>query len=167
VLDEYAVTFRVMHGHASATAVYDAAQASVATDKPLTVLYVGDRDPSGMHMSEVDLPERIRRYGGDIEIVRIAIAPEDTLPGADVPSFPASDKRRDPRYRAYVQNFGLRCWELDALKPTILRKRVEHAIQARLDAAAWVHALRVEQVQREATARYVAGLPTISGLAQK
>lgn len=52
-------------------------------DKVLTVLYVGDRDPSGMHMSEVDLPRRLERYGArdfDIEIVRVAIIEEDTLP---------------------------------------------------------------------------------------
>jgi hypothetical protein len=53
-----------MHGHASATAVYDAAGASLESERPLCVLYVGDFDPSGMHMSEIDLLERIGRYGG-------------------------------------------------------------------------------------------------------
>lgn len=81
VLDQYAVTSRVMHGHASATAVNDAAELSNESDKPLIVLYVGDQDPSGMHMSAVDLPARIRRYGGAISIRRIAINFIDTLSG--------------------------------------------------------------------------------------
>jgi hypothetical protein len=56
VLDEYAVGFRVMHGFASATAVYDVAQDD--DGRLLIVLYVGDYDPSGMFMSEEDLPTR-------------------------------------------------------------------------------------------------------------
>ena len=34
-----------------------------------------------------------------------------------LPSFSASDKKKDPRYKWFVQNFGNRCWELDALDP--------------------------------------------------
>jgi hypothetical protein len=34
--------------------------------RPLHILYVGDYDPSGMCMSEVDLPKRLKKYyGGD------------------------------------------------------------------------------------------------------
>src|SRR5215218_1957223 len=45
VLNTYGVTFRVMHGYGSTTAVHQAAEESLAGDKPLTVLYVGDWDP--------------------------------------------------------------------------------------------------------------------------
>src|SRR5215467_1940650 len=62
VLDKYAVGFRVMHGFSSATAVYDAAQSG--DDKELIALYVGDFDPSGLFMSEEDLPKRLAKYGG-------------------------------------------------------------------------------------------------------
>jgi hypothetical protein len=48
VLDEYGVTFRVMHGFSSATVMHDIAKMSANSEKQLTVLYVGDRDPSGM-----------------------------------------------------------------------------------------------------------------------
>jgi len=133
VLNEYGVTFRVMHGHASATAVRSAADESRLSDKPLTVLYVGDWDPSGMHMSEVDLPERIARYGGDIEIVRVALIEDDTLPEAGVSHFPVMDKVKDPRFKWFFTNYGARCFELDALNPNTLRDRVEHAIRAHLD----------------------------------
>ena len=59
VLNKYGVTFRVMHGYGSATALHAIAEASAVSDKPLTVLYVGDWDPSGLHMSEIDLPDRL------------------------------------------------------------------------------------------------------------
>src|SRR5262245_54386981 len=111
------VGFRVMHGFASATAVYDVAQDD--DGRPLIVLYVGDYDPSGMFMSEHDLPERLERYdGGHVELRRIALKREQT---EDLLSFPASDKKKDKRYGWFVRNFGVWCWELDAMDPNDLR----------------------------------------------
>ena len=49
VLEKYGVTFRVMHGYGSATAIHDIAEESAISDKPLTVFYVGDFDCSGLH----------------------------------------------------------------------------------------------------------------------
>jgi hypothetical protein len=46
------------------------------SENPLLVLYVGDWDPSGMHMSEVDLPKRLAEYGGSVEIQRMALNDE-------------------------------------------------------------------------------------------
>ena len=59
VLDEYGIGFRVVHGFASATIVHDVAEDD--DGRNLIVLYVGDWDPSGLCMSEVDLPERLAR----------------------------------------------------------------------------------------------------------
>jgi hypothetical protein len=63
VLDRYGVGFRVMHGFTSATFAYDIA--SDNDDRLLTALYVGDWDPSGLWMSECDLPDRLIKYGGN------------------------------------------------------------------------------------------------------
>ena len=57
------------------------------------------------------------------------------VPG--LPSFPAADKRKDPRYRWFVKNFGHRCWELDAMDPRDLRERVTEEIKELIDAEAW------------------------------
>lgn len=167
VLNEYGVTFRVMHGYGSATVVNNVAEMTQDSDKTLTVLYVGDRDPSGMHMSEVDLPERLERYGGNVEIVRVAIDVEDTLAAASVPWFPASDKTGDRRYDWFVENYGNRCWELDALNPVILRERVEQHIVDRLDTAAWDRMIEIENAERASLKAYLAGYPGISGQATK
>jgi hypothetical protein len=72
VLDKYGVTFRVMHGFSSATIVNQVADETRDSENPLLVLYVGDWDPSGMHISEVDLPKRLAEYGGSINIKRVA-----------------------------------------------------------------------------------------------
>ena len=75
VLDKYGVGFRVMDGFASATAVNDIAADDDGRD--LIALYVGDYDPSGMYMSEKDLPERLERYdGGHVILKRIALTQE-------------------------------------------------------------------------------------------
>src|SRR5262249_19583410 len=63
VLDRYAVGFRVMHGFGGATTIHDVSQDD--DGRPLVILYVGDFDPSGLFMSEVDLPKRFAEYGGD------------------------------------------------------------------------------------------------------
>src|SRR5262245_37485803 len=87
-LERYGVGFLPVHGFNSATKTKDIARAR--DGRPLIVLYVGDYDPSGMYMSERDLPERIAAYGGHhVTLVRIALLPEQ-LTG--LPSFPASDK---------------------------------------------------------------------------
>jgi len=169
VLDRYGITFRVMHGHGSATVLHDVAEMADESDKQLTVLYVGDRDPSGMDMSERDLVARLDRYGNQstVDIVRVAISERDTTLEAHVPSFAASDKTKDPRYRWYVQNYGDRCWELDALSPTILRDRVEAEILARLDRVAWNHATKIEAAEIESMKRFLTRYPGNSRQASK
>ena len=87
VLDDLGVTFRVMKGFGSFTAVMQAAEdATRHAAKATVALYIGDWDPTGLYMSEVDLPERLERYGGQRKLKRIAIVKADTrrLPHFDV-----------------------------------------------------------------------------------
>src|SRR5262245_57921750 len=120
VLDHFAVGFQVMHGFSSATSVHDISQDD--DGRPLIILYVGDFDPSGMFMSEEDLPNRFSKYDGHhITLKRIALTQKHVAP---LPSFPATDKRLDPRYKWFVRNHATRCWELDAMDPNDLRKCV-------------------------------------------
>ncbi len=144
VLDEFGVTFKVMHGYGSATALWDAAEESTSSDKPLTVLYAGDFDPSGMHMSMCDLPGRIQRYNGQIDFHRVALV-EGDLRG--LPSFDASTKTGDPRHRWFVENFGCECWELDAMSPVLLRQRIHECVQELIEPEPWNHALQIEQAE--------------------
>ncbi|MCC6432845.1 MAG: hypothetical protein IT354_18190 [Gemmatimonadaceae bacterium] len=147
VLNEYGVAFRVMHGYGSATAVRNIAETSFQSSKPFFALYVGDWDPSGLHMSEVDLPTRIEEYSGDVAIYRVALNAIDTEAG--LPSFDAETKSGDPRHRWFTTNYGPTCWELDALSPVILRQRVEHAIVRLLDRDQWDNDVAVEKVEQE------------------
>jgi len=46
-------------------------------------------------------------------------------------------KRKDPRYKWFIENFGNQCWEIDALDPNILRNRVEEEIKSLIEPKAW------------------------------
>src|SRR5262249_6899032 len=163
VLDEYGVTFFPVHGFNSATKTHDLAEqiAKGAEEEDhqrhFILLYAGDHDPSGLYMSEVDLPERLKRYGANdfeeyigksFELERIALIDDDT---DDLPSFDA--KKEDPRYRWYVDNYGDEVWELDAMDPNELRDRVEDAIKRYINPEAWEQHKKIESAQRETTKR--------------
>jgi hypothetical protein len=167
VLDQYGVTFRVMHGYGSATAIQSIAKESSESPKLLTAFYVGDFDPSGLHMSEVDLPTRLERYGGCVHLQRIALTAADVNDDS-LPHFSASTKTGDPRHHWFTSRYGPLCWELDAMSPVDLRKRVERAIVGLLDLDAWNHAKDVEASQVDSMRQFHAQWrASISGQASK
>ncbi|MEF8729156.1 MAG: hypothetical protein V5B34_13225 [Accumulibacter sp.] len=146
VLDEFGVTFRVMKGFGSFTAVRQAADDSlkITDGQQGIVLYLGDRDPSGMYMSEVDLPARLARYESEWQFSRIAVLATDT---AGLPFFDVTTKAGDNRAAWFVKRYGNRCYELDALDPNDLRERVQEQIVTSLDLLAWERAKEVEQAE--------------------
>ena len=149
VLKNYGVTFRVMHGYGSATSINSIARETANSEKPLTVLYVGDWDPSGMQMSEVDLPDRLQRYGGAATIRRVALDERDVQVDTELPHFEATTKGKDPRYKWFTERYGHRCWEVDALSPVVLRDRVELEIIGLLDVPKWMHAKKIEAAETD------------------
>jgi hypothetical protein len=147
VLQKYGVTFRVMHGFTSATSAYDVAQMIEEEARSVTVFYVGDWDPSGLYMSDEDLPNRLAAYGGEpTAFIRLALTESD-IKDPELPSFPANSKHKDPRYRWFLNRYGHRCWELDALSPVVLRDRLEEAIRAEIDWDAWRRCEMAEEAE--------------------
>jgi hypothetical protein len=152
VLDHYAVGFRVMHGFSSATVLHDVAHYD--DGRLLIVLYVGDFDPSGLFMSEEDLPARLAEYNGHhIDVRRIALTREHVN---GLPSFPATDKRKDPRYPWFVKNYGKRCWELDAMDPNDLRDCVEREIEKLIEPVAWQRCEVINKAEQESLKTIIA-----------
>jgi hypothetical protein len=104
-------------------------------------------------MSECDLPDRFEKYDGDhVEINRIALTRDQVV---GLPAFPAADKRKDPRYKWFIQNFGDRCWEIDALDPNILRNRVEEEIKSLIEPEAWARCETVDRAQRNSLREFL------------
>jgi len=154
VLDEYGVGFRVLHGFGSATVLNEVSQDD--DGRPLIILYVGDFDPSGMCMSERDIPERLARYGGDhITIKRIALLRSDCTLLGRRPAFNVSERKKDPRAPWFRKTYGQLCWELDAMDPNDLRSRVEQEIKKHIEPVAWERCRVVDTAERESMRQFL------------
>ena len=75
----------------------------------------------------------------------------------DLPSFPATDKQKDPRYRWFRDNYGDRCWELDAMDPNDLRDCVEESIKELIEPVAWNRCEIVNRAEQESLKTILAG----------
>lgn len=147
ILEQYGVPFFSAHGFNSATKVHELAEEMQADGREYVFVYCGDRDPSGLYMSEEDFPQRLERYGADdFTFERIALTSSDVV---TLPSFPA--KPQDPRYNWYVQRYGTLAWELDAMDPQDLRERVEGRVLHYIDKDAWARHQVIERAQRKTT----------------
>jgi hypothetical protein len=159
LLNQYGVSFFAAHGFNSATKIHDLADRIRSDDRQWVFLYVGDHDPSGMSMSEVDFVDRLHRYGGhNFTFDRIALAESDTV---YLPSFPA--KTTDPRYRWYRKQYGIKAWELDAMDPGELRSRVASHIEKYIDRGAWDRHKYIEEAQRRSTKMVADQLAAMNG----
>jgi hypothetical protein len=149
LLDEYGVSFRPMHGYGSATKLHELAEEVQASPQPMLALYLGDWDPSGLHMSDVDAPRRLLKYGGGgLHWKRIALTPE-LIREHDLPGFDVETKHQDRRYRWYRTSQGARAWELDALNPTVLRAVVEAEIRGQINWDAWNQSHLIEEAETD------------------
>ena len=137
------VTSFACKGYTSQSAMHDAAQRlrrEEGTGKKVTIIHLGDHDPSGLDMSR-DIQERLRMFWADATVDRIALN-MDQVTELNPPPSPA--KVTDPRGRGYVEEFGDDSWELDAIEPAALDTLIENAILEHLDME-----LRQERIELE------------------
>lgn len=106
----------------------------------VTVLHLGDHDPSGIDMTR-DLEERIHMFvegdgcdPDDVTINRIALSMRQ-IEEKKPPPNPA--KTTDARFGEYRRRFGDESWELDALEPSYLVNLVDAQISMHIDDDAW------------------------------
>ncbi len=99
--------------------------------KPTVLLDLRDHDPSGLDMSR-DIRERVARYGGEFGYMRLALNYDQAK---DLPPNPT--KELDTKAKAYKQQFGDRCWELDALPPDELQRLIVSALDSLIDKTIW------------------------------
>lgn len=114
--------------------------------KPTAVLYFGDFDPSGVDI-ERDLSQRLEKYGAtQFKVKRIALTP-DQIRDHQLPPMPV--KRSDARSEGFLEEFGDRAVELDALDPNRLQRLVEEAILEQIDVKLWnARIVKIEELRR-------------------
>lgn len=110
------------------------------------VFYLGDHDPSGMHMVD-DHASRLAMFTGvPVQVVRIALN-RSQVDKYDPPPNPA--KMTDSRAPAYVAEHGEHSWELDALSPDVIHEVIQQAVISIRDEAKWEASLAQENSERQ------------------
>ena len=88
------------------------------------IIHLGDHDPSGIDMTR-DITKQHSVFEGAFTVKRIALN-MDQIEQYNPPPNPT--KMTDSRSSDYVSNFGMSCWELDALEPKIMQNLVEKEV---------------------------------------
>jgi hypothetical protein len=150
VCDEFRLPIFAAHGYASTSSAYEAGKRFAAHLKdgitPL-VLYLGDHDPSGMHMAE-DVGTRLSLFArADIEVRRLGLNIDEVrryrLP-------PNETKTGGTRTPTYVKEFGKKCWELNALDPLVLIALIRGVLETLINSKLWRANLKREARNRRA-----------------
>jgi len=150
-VDEYQVPVYSSGGFDSVTTKHSIARRFSRAGNAL-VFHLGDHDPSGVHMFsslDEDLQAFLEHYGGDVEMVRLAVTPEQ-VDRMDLPTAPP--KRTDNR------SFEGETTQCEAIPPRTLREIVREAVRDRLDMDAYNATLEEEIEIRERLAERLADL---------
>ncbi len=123
---------------------------SIRDGKRVTLIHLGDHDPSGIDMTR-DIEDRLAMFGAvDVRVRRIALN-MDQVEEHSPPPNPA--KFTDSRCAGYVEGFGSESWELDALEPSLLDSLITGEIEALIDEDAWNAAMEEEGRDRKKLAK--------------
>ena len=137
---KYHIPLCINRGYASSSVIYDLSKRIIEKledGKKVVLLYVGDHDPSGLDMIK-DIEKRLTEflemgrdyYDADFKIVHVALT-KSQIKKYNLPPNPA--KVSDPRAKWYIEEHGKISWEVDAMKPQVMRKIVEDEIQNHID----------------------------------
>lgn len=141
VIESACQEFRVPHfacrGYTSQSELYVAGKrlgSKKKLGKQVTVLHLGDHDPSGIDMTR-DNTDRLSMFAQDyIRVERLALN-FDQIEELNPPPNPA--KQTDSRFESYEREYGTESWELDALDPRYIAGLVTREIRARIDLDEW------------------------------
>jgi hypothetical protein len=102
------------------------------------IVFLSDHDPSGH-----DLERAWRQAMDDFGVwgcifVRIALtADQVTDPGLDLDRLSIEVKPSDSRSKAFIGEYGGRCWEADVLPAAVIAAAIDAEIESWLDIKQW------------------------------
>lgn len=122
----YDVPLIIGRGYASYTAICEAQTRILEMNKPTTILYFGDFDPSGE-----DIVRYIKTEMPNVDIQKIALT-EQQIKDYKLLTMPA--KKTDNRSAKFISKYGdCCCVELDALDPKLLQQLIIDNLKQNLD----------------------------------
>lgn len=147
-VDEYGASLWTMRGYSSESFAFEwATEIRRLNDagSSVVIAYFGDFDPSGLDI-EQDCKKKLERFGAEFIWNREGLLWED-FDRFNLVNVPV--KQKDTRAKKYLERYGNRAAELDALRPDELRTRIARAITDHIDVEAWERLRRTERVERE------------------
>jgi hypothetical protein len=163
ITDEYDVYLNIIRGQVSETAVWRMAEVLKQIKKPIYIYYLGDHDPFGLFI-EASFKKKLREFlGKDFTWKRLAVIKRD-LANKKLIGFKPKRKSKSggdlPKgfWKPYVDEYGERCIEVDALSPDVIRNRIGKAIESHIDQAAWQQLKKIEQIEKETLAETLKNL---------
>lgn len=156
ICDEYRIPLQINRGFNSTTNNYQAYKRLLEKEKTkiVTVLYLGDHDPSGLSMVEC-LKNSFADFGMTINIQRIGLT-HDQIQTHTLPPQPV--KLSDTRTKGYVEKYGQHCWEVDALPPEVLQKLILDSFSQYYDVSHLRQAEELESIQRHQISTILGGV---------
>lgn len=156
VCTEHDVDYFACRGYVSQSEMYEAAKriaSYVKGGQAVTILHLGDHDPSGIDMTR-DIKDRLWMFlrGLDADVNRLALN-WNQIEVYSPPPNPA--KTTDARFNGYAAQYGDESWELDALEPQVIADLIANNILALRDDALW-------QEKEEEEAAHLAALERVS-----
>jgi hypothetical protein len=152
VCNELRIPYFACRGYPSSSELYRAAKRlrrKRDQGKWPIVFYLGDHDPSGLHMGTTNAPDLIATFGrtNDIDVKMIALT-RDQIDEHDPP--PNYAKESDARYNWYTFTTGIEeCWELDALDPGVIDALIRSQVSEIVDREKFDARLADEQNNRD------------------
>lgn len=142
-------------GQASKTFAHSAAVEYLNVGKPVTVLYVGDWDPSGLGIAK-SLRERLNRYSrGEVEIDfwRLAVSPHDIRTDRYISHGVNVNDKNLKRFEVECERYRLDpsiAVEVEAIPPPELRGRLEEELyELAEDTETWNATIAAEESEKE------------------
>jgi hypothetical protein len=108
------------------------------------ILHLGDHDPSGIDMTR-DIRDRLKMFGSVVTLHRIALNMDQIRELNPPPNFA---KLTDSRCASYLEEYGDKSWELDALEPAYMSDLVETWILKFRDEEVWNEMIQREEYER-------------------
>jgi hypothetical protein len=150
----YHVPILVNRGYSSVSAMFDSYKRfkhGLREANSVTILYLGDFDPSGMDMIR-DIEDRTNEFAErdydyfPLNVIPIALT-MDQIKMYEPPPNPA--KITDPRAAKYIEEYGDTSWEVDALPPNVLHKLLEESIKGQIDIGLYLDIVSKEEADKE------------------
>jgi hypothetical protein len=147
VTREFDVPLHPLRGYVSTSFAWSIAQGWDKIEKPITIYYIGDHDPSGRDL-EREAREKISviSKGREFTWERLAVNPEQ-FDEFDI--IPLEPKKKDKRYPKFVERFGPKCAEVEAIPATELRSIVRTAIESHIPRGKWQKLQEIERMEKD------------------